>query len=518
MALDNLAFARIISLIKEEIEGGKIGKIQQISQEEFCFLIRNHNQNYQLLISTHPNMAYINFVEKKPESLVVSNNFTLLLKKHLENGKIKKIEQQNDDRIVLFEIENMDDYYQHTTKKLYIELIGRAANLILTLENQMILDCLKKIPIQYNHLRPLLANVKYELPTKPAKSVLPSSIYNELEYRKITLEQLKEEVFCSSSIYIVSASQKSDFHFFPFSYLNGEVKKYPWNQGISLYFQSFLEKERRRQYNATIEKIVKNEIKKNEKKLLKLQQEIQNAGENQIYKLYGDLLLTYSQEISSHIDKICLTDENNINHCIDLNPQLDVYKNANLYYKKYRKSKTALAKIQEQIQLTQDSLDYFYSIQFHLENADILVANEIKEELALAGYIRQKEIKKKKTKEKVYRPLTFHYDNVIFQVGQNNLQNEDLTFKLSQKNDYFFHVKDGPGSHVILHSSQLSEKRIRYAATLAAFYSKQANSSSVAVHYTLVKNVKKIPGGKPGKVIIKDQKTIYIDPQDPSTL
>ncbi len=516
MAFDNLVFNQIVNLIKEPLINGKISKIQQISQEEFLFMIRNNNQNYNFLINTHPNTAYMNLVSKKPESNYVTSNFGLFIKKHLENGKIINILQQNDDRIVLLEISNFDDYFNHTIKKLYVELIGRASNIILCDEDNKILECLKKIPLQYNNLRPLLPNIKYELPNVPEKSSLPSSIINELNYRNISLEQLKEIIKKSTQIFIKESKEKKDFHFFEFLYFDGKVKVFPWNIGIEEFYKDVLIKERHRQYNAELEKVVKNEIKKAEKKLVKLQQEQENARKNQVYKIYGDLLLTYSDEISPYDDAVVLKDELGNEYKIALDKRLNVFKNAQSYYKKYQKSKTAIDKIKEQINLTEDNLDYFKTIKFHLDNADVIVANEIKEELMNQGFFKQKNnLKKnnKKNKEKAYRPQKYIFNNVSIEVGQNNLQNEYLTFKLSNKNDWFFHVQNGPGAHVVVHENKLNEALIRYAANLAAINSSQKNSSSVAVNYTLIKNVKKIPGGKPGKVIIKDQKTIFIDPK-----
>ena len=132
MALDFLAFKRIVELLRNDLLNGKIERIFQISNEEFLFEIRNNNKNYHMMISTHPLMPYINLMNSKPKTISIHTNLILVLRKYLENGKIVKIKQQNDDRIVLFEILGKDDYYQNTTKKLYIELIGRASNLILT--------------------------------------------------------------------------------------------------------------------------------------------------------------------------------------------------------------------------------------------------------------------------------------------------------------------------------------------------------------------------------------------------
>jgi predicted ribosome quality control (RQC) complex YloA/Tae2 family protein len=132
MALDYLAFERIILLIKDSLIEGKIVKITQVSNEEFLFVVRKDGKNNNLLISTHPNMSYLNIVKDKPESNHMTSNLLMLFRKHLENGKVVSFSQQNNDRIVLMEVVNRDDYFRNTTHRLYIELIGRASNIILT--------------------------------------------------------------------------------------------------------------------------------------------------------------------------------------------------------------------------------------------------------------------------------------------------------------------------------------------------------------------------------------------------
>lgn len=521
MALDYLAFSRLIVLIKKQIEGGKITRISQISSEEFLFIIRNENENFQLLISTHPNMSYINLVRNKPENAHQSSNLLLLLRKHLENGKIVSISQQNEDRVVLFEVVSKDDYFNHTKKRMFVELIGRASNLILCDEQNKILESLKKIPLAYRNLRTIQPGIHYVLPDHPGNEKIPYDLENELSYRKIPLAKLKEEIAYSTRIYITSKEKKMDFHFIPFTFMEGNVKDFEWNEGLEWYYQDLLGQERHRQYTAEMDRLAKNEIKKNEKKLQKLEEELSTSKDSTIYKEYGDLLLTYGQESVIQNQEMIIENEfvsEKIN--IPYNPQMDLYQNANFYYKKYQKSKVAQIKIQEQIDLCKENIDYFKSIQFHLTQADLFVANQIKEELINQGYFRKygnfdkSHTKNKKSSPKIYKPIGFVVDDVIIYAGQNNLQNEYLTFKMANKSHWFFHVEQGPGAHVVVMQERLNEKIIRTAAMIAAYYSFSKNSSSVAISYTQIKNIKKIPGGKPGKVIITNQKTIYIDPSE----
>ena len=197
-----------------------------------------------------------------------------------------------------------------------------------------------------------------------------------------------------------------------------------------------------------------------------------------------------------------------------LDQDVDVTVNANKYYAKYQKAKKALTHLQEQIQITENEIHYFDTLMTMMDNASYYDALEIKEELENLGYL-----KKKKTKQ-VHRPQKLHIetyitkDQIPIYVGKNNLQNDYLTFKMAAKNDMWFHVKDMPGSHVVVHSQNLDEYTIRLASQIAAYFSKGKHSSSVPVNYTLVKTLKKPQGAKPGQVILSHYSTIYIDPDE----
>ena len=519
MALDYLAFKRIIQLLEDKLIDGKIVKISQISNEEFLFVVRKDNYNNNLLVSTHPEMSYVNLVSRKPESNQINTNLLMIFRKYLENGKIVNFKQQNNDRVVLVEVINRDDYFRNTTHRLYIELIGRASNLIITDENNKIMDSLKKIPLEYTNIRTIQPGITYVLPDKPNVEKLPYDLENELQYLNTTIEELEQKIMNSSDIYIVNNSTKTNFHFIPLTFMQGEVRKYNWNEGLEKYYSNSLANERHRQFTGEMSKLAKNEIKKSEKKIKKLTEELNVAKQASVYRYYGDLLLTYMQgkKITSEVVDV-LDEQTNEIIKIPFDCRYDVFYNANQYYKKYQKSKVALVKISEQIDLCNENIDYFTSVKFHLDSANVLTATQIKEELTALGYFKryQKPVKNNKknakTKEKVYKPLLIKYGDVSIYVGQNNLQNEYLTFKMAHKTHMFFHVQQGPGAHVVVFSDFIDEKLKRFAANIAAYYSSYKMSSTVGVNYTLIKNIKKIPGGKPGKVIINNQKTIYVDP------
>ncbi|MDY2888473.1 MAG: NFACT family protein [Candidatus Caccosoma sp.] len=518
MALDYIAFERIISLIKAKIENGKIVKISQISNEEFLLIIRKDSYNYNLLISTHPNMSYINLVSKKPESNHINTNLLMLLRKHLENGIIEEVSQQNDDRIVLLKITNRDDYFNSTKHKLFVELIGKAANLILANNDDVIIDSLKKIPLAYQNIRTIQQGIHYTFPLKANEEQIPYDVLNELSYRNITIEEFKRLVFQSNDIFISTNNGKTDFHFVPLTFMGNEFLKYEWSIGLEAFYEKTLKDERHRQFTQEMEKVCKQELKKSEKKKKKLQEELLIASQGIIYKYYGDLLMTYMQGVAINTPSLTVHDEyenKDVTFPYDLNH--DVYYNAQAFYKKYQKSKVAIVKINEQIELCEESIDYFTNVKYFLSQADYLQAMQIKEELINLGYFKKfiKPINNKKNekkKEKVYKPLAIKYNDIYIYAGQNNLQNEYLTFKMAKKEYMFFHVKQGPGAHVVVAATKINDELMRLAANIAAYYSMYKNSSTVAVNYTLVKNIKKIPGGKPGKVIINNYKTTYVDP------
>ncbi|MCR5350514.1 MAG: NFACT RNA binding domain-containing protein, partial [Acholeplasmatales bacterium] len=196
---------------------------------------------------------------------------------------------------------------------------------------------------------------------------------------------------------------------------------------------------------------------------------------------------------------------------IPLDKKYTILENSNKYYKKYQKRKTAVSYTKEQIEITKNEIDYFNLLKYQIKDASINEAMDILDELINNKYIFNRKPSNKKKNQKPHL-LSYIVDDCVISVGKNNIQNEYLTHKFSKPNDMWFHVKNSPGSHVVVHSTDLTENIIRTAANLAAYYSEFKDSSSVAVDYTLIKYIKKIPGKKLCFVTYTHQSTIYIDP------
>ena len=251
-------------------------------------------------------------------------------------------------------------------------------------------------------------------------------------------------------------------------------------------------------------------------KLKKLKATLDDSHNSDDYRIKGDLLyasLHLIQKGMTHVEVDNYYDNTKLD--ITLDPKLDPKANAQKYYQKYQKAKNSINVLLEQIDLTEKEIEYFDSLITAMSQATYYDALEIKEELENEGYLKKK--KQKNTIRKKKRPQFQQYltkDGIEIDIGKNNLQNDYLTFKYAHRYDMWFHAKDMPGSHVIVKAQDLDEYTIRLAAKIAAYYSKGKNSSSVPVNYTLVKTLKKPAGSKPGKVILDNYKTIYIDPDD----
>jgi predicted ribosome quality control (RQC) complex YloA/Tae2 family protein len=258
---------------------------------------------------------------------------------------------------------------------------------------------------------------------------------------------------------------------------------------------------------------VERQLTRLEKKIANLNNDLNDALNSDKDKLYGELLLSYSKLKEKHDKVTVLNYYTNENVTIKLDPKLDVIGNSSKYYKKYQKSKNAIIHLKEQIEITENEIEYFKVLKYQIANASINEALEIQDELIENKYLLKKQSKNNNRKQKT-KLLTYELENsTLISVGKNNLQNEYLTHKLATGNEMWFHIQHGAGSHVVVHNTkELSEEEIRTGAILAAYYSTYSESSSVAVDYTRIRNIKKIPGKRNCFVTYTNQKTIYIDP------
>ena len=247
----------------------------------------------------------------------------------------------------------------------------------------------------------------------------------------------------------------------------------------------------------------------------KLEKTLFDSHNSDEYRIKGDLLYASLHLIQKGMKEVTVDNYyDGTKMTIELDERFDGKTNANHYYNKYQKAKNSLKVLEEQIEKTKEEINYFDTLNTLMDNADYYDAMEIKEELENYGYIRKKNVKKLKKKTHPHYDVYRTRDGIIIYVGKNNLQNDYLTFKMASRNDMWFHVKDMPGSHIIVHAENLDEYTMRLAANIAAYFSKGKYSSSVPVNYCLVKNLKKPHTNKPGLVLLGHYKTIYIDPDD----
>ena len=504
MAYDGIMMHQVIKELNNTITGGRINKIYQISKYELLIQIRNNRTNYKLLLSCHPMYARIqltNLIYPTPES---PNPLTMLFRKHLEGGYIKEINQIELDRIchILFGCHNeFGDYVEY---HCFIEIMGKHSNIILCNENKKIIDCLKRItpninserfvqpgaiyyfpPVNYNKLNPFnhdfIENNNLSKVYQGMSPILSKEIlfrYDNGNDFKTIMNEIKE----SDHLYISNTGEKEYFHLIPLTHLQVTPQIYRLFDGLDQHFDLIDQKERIKQQTSNLLKFISNEYQKNITKLSKLQATLESSKNSDEYRIIGDLLYSNLHLLKKGMKHIELDNYyDNTKIMIDLDEKLSPKANAQKYYNKYQKAKNSINVLNEQINLTKKEIEYFDSLLTLMDNAS-------------------------------YYDAYYTKDGIEICIGKNNLQNDYLTFKHAHRYDTWFHVKDMPGSHVIVKGDQLDEYTIRLASNIAAYFSKGKNSSSVPVNYTLVKTLKKPNAAKPGQVILDKYKTIYIDP------
>lgn len=537
MAYDGIMMSRVVENLQSQLERGRINKIYQISQYELLFHMRSQSSNMKLLMSIHPMYARLQLTSLSFPTPPSPNAFTMLLRKHLEGAYLESVKQIQLDRIVDMTFIGTNELKDTVKYHIYIEIMGKHSNVVITHENNKIIDCLKRISPSMNSQRILQPGAIYQFPpildkkdpftsnfeitdnlTRIYQGFSPE-LSREVLYR-IDLGESFEEIMKmlkdSNTLFIHKLMDKEYFHIIPLLHLQCPYQDYSLFDGLDKHYDLIDQKDRIKQQTSDLAKYIHNEYQKNVSKLHKLEKTLFDSQNSDDYRIKGDLLFANLQLIQRGQKEITVDnyyDDTKIT--IELDERYDGKTNANRYYAKYQKAKNSLHHLNEQIHLTKEEINYFDSLITLMENASYYDALEIKEELENLGYLKKKKTKqvyRKKNKLHIETYLT--KDNITIYVGKNNLQNDYLTFKMASRNDMWFHVKDMPGSHVVVHSEELNEYTIRLASKIAAYFSKGKHSSSVPVNYTQIKTLKKPQGAKPGQVILNHYSTIYIDPDD----
>lgn len=568
MAFDGMTIAGIVKEIDEKITGGRIYKIAQPEKDELLLTIKNNSGQTRLLMSADASLPLIYMTEANKPSPMTAPNFCMLLRKHLQNARIISVTQPGLERIVKFELEHLNELGDICRKYLVIELMGKHSNIIFYDDKNMIIDSIKHISGMVSSVREVLPGREYFIPktqdkvdpmqvTKEEmkaallKNSMPAfkAVYmeftgispcmaHEVCYRakvdsdKPTGDLSPEEMDALAEHFWLVMQDVKEGNFKPnIVYENKQPKEYAvipltsYDKEHTLFFDSvsqllehfYAEKNlvtRIRQRSVDLRRIVQTALERNVKKYDLQMKQLADTEKREKYRVYGELLNAYGYGVESGAKSMeALNYYTNEMITIPLDPTLTPGENAKKYFDKYQKLKRTYEALTTLTQETKEEIDHLQSVNTSL---DIALREEdlvqIKEELIESGYIRRKGgMKKEKITSK-----PFHYvssDGFDIYVGKNNYQNEDLTFKFATGNDWWFHAKGIPGSHVVVktNGAEMTDRAYEEAGRLAAYYSQSRGQDKVEIDYTQKKNVKKPNGSKPGFVVYYTNYSLVID-------
>jgi predicted ribosome quality control (RQC) complex YloA/Tae2 family protein len=564
MAFDGIVTAAVAWELDRACTLGKIEKIYQPEKDELVFHIHTPSANLKLYLSCNPSHPGAYLIPVSPVNPQEPGSFCMLLRKHLVGSRISSIEQVDSERIIEILLETRDEMNFRANRKLIVEIMGKHSNIILLdVDKDRIIDTIKRVPLDVSRDRQLLPGLPYEYPHNqnkvsfreisqelmedissgkdPAEGLLARiqgfspQIAQEVAgqensdkrlawiaslVNKIDLGKLEPQVFLDKE------NAPLDFHVVPLHRYacNGALQFETLSQAIDYYYTNKASTDRLRQKATGLQKTVSTAIKKNLLKQKRIREDLLQAEEAERFRLFGELLTANLHVITPGANSVTVLnyyDSNQIEILLD--KRLSPAQNAQTYYKKYNKSKRAVLEKTRMLAETQAEYDYLNSVSVFLDiTRDPAVMDSIREELTETGYLRGKKEPQGKSAKKKGKALPFRYlteDGFVVLAGRNNKENDEITFKQSQRNDLWFHTKDIHGAHVVLKAEgkEPSESAIRQAAAIAAFHSKGNASDNVPVDYTRIRYVKKPQGAKPGKCIYTDQKTIYVTPSIPQS-
>ncbi len=573
MALDGIVISNIVTELKNNLVNGRINKIAQPEKDELLFTIKNNKEQYRLLISASASLPLIYLTETNKPSPLTAPNFCMLLRKHLNSAKIVSVTQPGLERIIDLEIEHLNELGDVCIKHLMIELMGKHSNIIFCDADRKIVDSIKHISGLVSSVREVLPGRSYFIPHTTEKlnplslsledfkmnilkkplpigkalytsltgfsplisnelcyragldSSIPANALGEEEglrlYKEICLltENIRTTNYTPTIIY--DGKEPIEFSCTPLTcYLGKTAVEFPSiSKVLETYYKDKNTVTRIKQKSTDLRRIISNSIERNIKKYDLQLKQLRDTEKRDKYRIYGEMINTYGYNLcEGSKELVCINYYTNEEIAIPLDKDLTPSENAKKYFDRYNKLKRTFEALSKQITETKDELDHLESISTSLNFAlseDDLV--QIKEELIESGEMRRKSSGNKPTKKQKINSKPFHYissDGYHIYVGKNNFQNEELTFKFATGNDWWFHAKQMPGSHVIVKSNgeELPDRTFEEAGRLAGYYSKGADAPKVEIDYTQKKNVKKPSGGKPGFVVYYTNYSLLIEP------
>lgn len=540
MSFDGFFLHHMVEELRAELLNGRIQKINQPFDQELVLQIRSNRQSHRLLLSAHPVFGRIQLTETTFENPAQPSTFIMVLRKYLQGAVIESIEQIENDRIVEITVSNKNEIGDDIQATLIIEIMGKHSNILLVdKSSNKVLEVIKHIGFSQNSYRTLLPGATYLAPPS-TEALNPFTIKDEklfeiLQTQELTAKNLqslfqglgrdtaielenlltddrlskfrdffKQETkpcLTDKSFSCVPFSTKIEGHFSSLSQL------------LDVFYKDKAERDRVKQQASELIRRVENELQKNRQKLKKQEKELLATENAEEFRQKGELLTTFLHQVPNDQDQVVLDNYyTNQPITISLDKALTPNQNAQKYFKRYQKLKEAVKYLTDLIEETKATILYLESVETVLSQASLDEIAEIREELIQTGFIRRRQREKIQKRKKPEKYLASDGKTIIL-VGRNNLQNEELTFKIARKEELWFHAKDIPGSHVVISGNLNPSDEVKTdAAELAAYYSKGRLSNLVQVDMIEVKKLNKPTGGKPGFVTYTGQKTLRVTP------
>ena len=539
MSFDGFFLHHMTEELRHELVGGRVQKINQPFEQELVLQIRSNRKSLKLLLSAHSVFGRVQLTDTTFENPAVPNTFIMVMRKYLQGAVIEAIQQVENDRILEISVSNKNEIGDSVAVTLVIEIMGKHSNIILLDKaSGKIIEAIKHVGFSQNSYRTILPGSTYVAPPQTG-SLNPFTVGDEKLFQILQTEEIEpkrlQQIFQGLGrdtatelsgrltadklktfrAFFASPTQPSltEKSFSALLFSDSKTQMSTLSELLDTFYKDKAERDRVNQQASELIRRVENELEKNRKKLGKQEEELLATEHAEEFRQKGELLTTFLHQVPNDQDQVELdnyyTGEKIL---IALDKALTPNQNAQRYFKRYQKLKEAVKHLTSLIEETRTTILYLESVETALAQASLTEIAEIREELIQTGFIRRRQREKIHKRQKPEKYLATDGQTIIL-VGRNNLQNDELTFKMAKKDELWFHAKDIPGSHVVITGNlQPSDEVKTDAAELAAYFSKARLSNLVQVDMIEIKKLNKPTGGKPGFVTYTGQKTLRVTP------
>ena len=541
MSFDGFFLHHMTEELRRELLGGRIQKINQPFEQELVLQIRSNRKSHKLLLSAHSVFGRVQLTDTTFENPAVPNTFIMVMRKYLQGAVIEAIQQVENDRILEISVSNKNEIGDSVAVTLVIEIMGKHSNIILLDKaSDKIIEAIKHVGFSQNSYRTILPGSTYVAPPQTS-SLNPFTVGDEKLFEILHTEDLEpkrlQQIFQGLGrdtatelsgrltadklktfrAFFASPTQPSltEKSFSALLFSDSKTQISTLSELLDTFYKDKAERDRVNQQASELIRRVENELEKNRKKLGKQEEELLATENAEEFRQKGELLTTFLHQVPNDQEQVELdnyyTGEKIM---ISLDKALTPNQNAQRYFKRYQKLKEAVKHLTSLIEETRTTILYLESVETALAQASLTEIAEIREELIQTGFIRRRQREKIHKRQKPEKYLATDGQTIIL-VGRNNLQNDELTFKMAKKDELWFHAKDIPGSHVVITGNlQPSDEVKTDAAELAAYFSKARLSNLVQVDMIETRKLNKPTGGKPGFVTYTGQKTLRVTPDE----